>query len=343
MLATFLPGLIKRHAADIDITVVVREQYGELLFGNPSVDKILLVDSDGKLPRRFLRNRIKETQPDLCLDLQSTLASRLLTLGGGMPKTVRLRKETGKRYLMICGKSVTRSLSRRHVVESYFDAAQRCLAGEGVSLERSDMSPCVYLREKEVQQVRESFAGSGRFKGNGSSGLVFGVCPGSKWETKKWGAERFAALAERIVASYGAPVLVVGSDAERPELYRIKETVSSSARDAVIPFSGGLRDLACALSLCDVVVSNDSGLMHLAGAVGSRVVALFGPTVTGFGFAPWGGGNRVIGIQIWCRPCTLHGSRRCPLGHHKCMRLISPDNVLQVVSEVVTDAQRSPA
>ena len=77
-----------------------------------------------------------------------------------------------------------------------------------------------------------------------------------------------------------------------------------------------------------VVVSGDTGLMHLATAVGTRVVALFGPTVRQFGFFPYRSPSTVLEVALECRPCSAQGGPACPLGHHRCLLEILPEAVL---------------
>jgi heptosyltransferase-2 len=333
VLTTFLPALIKRHVPHLRISFVVREQYAELLFGNPAIDAILLADSDRRLSHSFLANRIRETDPDVCLDLQATLASRLLTARLGRLNSTRLRKDAIKRHVMIAGKALARSLEREHVVESYFRAARECLATRGVELTHDGLTPRIHLGSGERDATREALR-----LPVPDNGPVFAVCPGSKWETKRWGEERYAALAESLTERFDTTVLVLGSYEERSLLARVRETVGYPAAERVIPYAGGLRDLACALSFCTVVVSNDSGLMHLGAAVGSRILGIFGPTVPGFGFTPWGKGHNVIEHSLWCRPCTLHGNHRCPQGTHNCMKGIATESVLAAIEEMLRSA-----
>ena len=77
------------------------------------------------------------------------------------------------------------------------------------------------------------------------------------------------------------------------------------------------------LRAAQVAVSGDTGLMHLATAVGTRVVALFGPTVRQFGFFPYRSPATVLELALGCRPCSAQGGPACPLGHHRCLREIS--------------------
>ncbi|HEX9894642.1 MAG TPA: glycosyltransferase family 9 protein, partial [Gemmatimonadales bacterium] len=81
-----------------------------------------------------------------------------------------------------------------------------------------------------------------------------------------------------------------------------------------------LRASAALIERATVLVTNDSAPLHLAGAVGTPVVALFGPTVPAFGFGPTGAADRVVEVSgLACRPCSTHGPMVCPLGHHRCM------------------------
>jgi len=83
-------------------------------------------------------------------------------------------------------------------------------------------------------------------------------------------------------------------------------------------FAGDLATTAAALARSRAVLANDSGLLHLAAAVGRPVVAVFASTHPGLGFAPAGEGHRVFVRDLSCQPCTLHGRERCPWGHHRC-------------------------
>jgi len=82
-----------------------------------------------------------------------------------------------------------------------------------------------------------------------------------------------------------------------------------------------------------VLVTNDSAPLHLATAMRTPVIALFGPTITEFGFGPVRPGDVALGVELECRPCSSHGPRSCPLGHHRCMR----DLPVEVVTQAIED------
>jgi histidinol-phosphate phosphatase family protein len=94
-------------------------------------------------------------------------------------------------------------------------------------------------------------------------------------------------------------------------------------------------ELLTVFANADLVVANDSGLMHLASAVGTPVVAVFGPTHPSLGFAPQGQFDRVADVDEYCRPCSLHGKKPCFRDKHHCFERISPDRVAAEASEML--------
>ena len=83
-----------------------------------------------------------------------------------------------------------------------------------------------------------------------------------------------------------------------------------------------------------VLVTNDSAPLHFAQAVGTPTVAIFGPTIPGFGFGPRGPGDHALGVDgLACRPCSAHGPAACPLGHHSCMQSLAVETVLRAMEE----------
>jgi heptosyltransferase-2 len=155
------------------------------------------------------------------------------------------------------------------------------------------------------------------------------VAPGSIWGTKRW--PYYAELVKRLAR----PCIVIGSAADcdlADSIVTAEPTRAVSAAGAL-----GLRASASLISRAAVLVTNDSAPLHLATAVGTPVVALFGPTVPAFGFGPRRPGDLTLGVdQLPCRPCSKHGPERCPLGHHRCMRDLSVETVAAAVTAVLS-------
>ncbi|MEP6590572.1 MAG: lipopolysaccharide heptosyltransferase II [Gemmatimonadota bacterium] len=157
------------------------------------------------------------------------------------------------------------------------------------------------------------------------------LAPGSIWGTKRWG--KFPELA----AALDTFVVTVGG----PEDRALGESVVAAAKSGGVNAAGQLplRVSAALLGRATALVSNDSAPMHMAQAMGTPVVALFGPTVPSFGFAPRGPEDVVLEVDgLNCRPCSSHGPRVCPLGHHHCMTELELVRVLAALEPLLSPA-----
>ena len=141
--------------------------------------------------------------------------------------------------------------------------------------------------------------------------------------------ESFAALANRLWAGCGARVLVLGG----PEEIELAERVCAASGGAAVSLAGKdtLGTLPGILARLSVFVSGDTGPLHVAALAGVKTVSLFGPT-DHRRTAPRGEAHRLIRREIECSPCF---KRVCPLGHHKCMKEISPEEVAREVEDIL--------
>lgn len=159
---------------------------------------------------------------------------------------------------------------------------------------------------------------------------IAAVAPGAAHFTKRWPTEYWEMLTRSLVAQGYDVAVLTGSDL-RSEGAAI--AVAGGVNAATTDGSLGLQETAAVIRSAQVLVSGDTGLMHLATAVGTRVVALFGPTVRQFGFFPYRSRATVLELALECRPCSAQGGAKCPLGHHKCLREISPQMVLEALEQ----------
>jgi heptosyltransferase-2 len=164
------------------------------------------------------------------------------------------------------------------------------------------------------------------------------LAPGSIWGSKRWPyyPELAARLAER------AAIVVVGGPEDAGLAGEVAAAVARVGGRAV---SGcgqlTLRQAADVIRRAVVLVTNDSAPLHLAQAVATPTVAIFGSTVPAFGFGPRGPRDAVVELAgLPCRPCSAHGPATCPLGHHRCMKTVSVEDVLRAVEATGALAQR---
>ncbi len=178
-------------------------------------------------------------------------------------------------------------------------------------------------------------AADGWLAAHGVSARFIALAPGSIWGTKRW--PYYAELA----AGLDRPCVVVGGADDRS----LAEAILAAAPGRTVSAAGelGLRASAALIQRAAVLVTNDSAPLHLATAVGTPIVALFGPTVPDFGFGPRGAGDVTLGRDgLACRPCSKHGPATCPLGHHRCMRELAVATVAAALA-AITSAEESGA
>jgi heptosyltransferase II len=143
--------------------------------------------------------------------------------------------------------------------------------------------------------------------------VAFG--PGARWATKRWPPEHYAALANTLAAQ-GCSVVLVGGPPDVEVLAAFRRAMRAKVAVDLSPLP--LDALTAALARVQLLVTNDTGPAHLATAVGTPVLTLFGPTSP----VRWGPPvpGRALSRQLACSPCSNHGAQACPLGHHDCLR-----------------------
>ena len=152
------------------------------------------------------------------------------------------------------------------------------------------------------------------------------VCLGSEWETKIWPASRVAALVRLLVLRGFRPVLLGG-----PREREMAREVNCGSIDTT---GNSIGEALAILSMSALAVGGDTGLVHAARALGVPTVAVFGPTTPlVHSFGPR---QRAVSLGLDCSPCSAHGSRRCPLGHHRCLRDLDEGRVAAACEEVLT-------
>ncbi len=165
-------------------------------------------------------------------------------------------------------------------------------------------------------------------------GPFVALAPGSIWGSKRW--PYYPELAHRLAAR-GIAVAVIGGADDANLGSEIVAAAGAAGGPVAINTCGvfTLRQSAALIGQSALLVTNDSAPLHLATAMGTPTVALFGPTVTDFGFGPIRPGDLALGVEgLQCRPCSSHGPVQCPLGHHRCMRDLTVDAVIAAIEEL---------
>ena len=238
---------------------------------------------------------------DAWLELHRVPASRRVlhaAHGPGRPPVERVHKESLRRR----GLLLTSAAPPRHTwPERHLRAAQRLCARLSVAA----LPPASAVPALAPSAEPEP-------------GLL-GIVPGAQNPTKRWPLPRWLDLIGAW-RPHGAVRAFLG-----PDEGELAGPLADAGADLwPVP----LDRLRAGLSGCSVVVAGDTGPLHVAGALGRPVVALFGPTPVDAGFWVWGGRGTAIRTDLRCSPCSLHGGERCPRGHHRCLADLSASTVL---------------
>jgi lipopolysaccharide heptosyltransferase II len=172
-------------------------------------------------------------------------------------------------------------------------------------------------------------------------GAFVALAPGSIWGSKRW--PYYGELARQL-ADQVPVVLVGGQDDVGLGEEILRAATGGKGRQRVVNACGKLtlRQSAALIGRASALITNDSAPLHLATAMGTPIVALFGPTVTEFGFGPLRAGDVALGVEeLQCRPCSPHGPPQCPLGHHRCMRELTVEAVIAAIEELGALRRRS--
>lgn len=303
ILTTPLVRALRQRHPEAELTFVTKRALVPLVSDNPHLTRVVALEPDE--PVRSLARRLKAPAPTHGLDLHGSLRSRALRLLLPGQWTGYRKRKLARGWLISTkldwyGADVP-------VADRYFEAARN------LDVRPDGAPPEFTIGQQATARVDEWIRTEGL-------GQAFGVlAPGAAHATKRWPAAHWAALAGRLTARGVTPV-IVGGAADRGIAAQIQ-----GVRSAAGTFS--LQETGALLARARVVVSGDTGVMHMATGVGAPVVALFGPTVRQFGFMPYRGRAAVLERPLDCRPCSAMGTNRCPMGHHRCLDDITPVEV----------------
>ncbi len=310
LMTPLLRALRQRHP-EARITVVTKARFAPIFDRNPRVTEVIGWNEGGSL--RALGAALRPREFTHRLDLHGSLRSRALRwLAGG--RWSGYPKHRAARELLIRAKR-DGYRDRRPVAERYFDAARELDV-------RPDAGPLEFFLAAPALAGADGFLAAHRL---GTTRQLVALAPGAAHFTKRWPPHHWKALA-RLLIEAGNDVVVVGGTEDRG----VAEAVVAAGGERAASAAGGfdLAGSAALLKRSRALVSGDTGVMHLATAVGTPVVALFGPTVEAFGFFPYHAKAAVLQRELPCRPCSTHGTAACPLTHHRCLQDLQPDEVL---------------
>jgi len=321
------------------IAWVVEEEAEDLLSGHPSLDRVIVSRRKSWQKRFFKRGEfwstlrevgefirdLRRQDYDWVIDNHGLFKSGLLVFLSRGRRKIGYKRSPGiaeeGSYLFTNERYKPLDIER-HALERYLDL----IAQVGVRVDKPRLRfslPADSLRKMERVLVENGIC---------MHPLVV-IHPMAEWPTKLWPGERFASLAESLGEKRGASVVFTGSREDEKPVQEILRRINPSQKVLTLAGQTGLKELAGLYSLADLVVSTDTGPMHLAAAVNAPLIALFGPTAP-WRTGPYGNGHVILRKPLGCSPCF---KKKCE--SMECMNSLSVEEVLKAAEKKLRIAE----
>ncbi|MCX6155300.1 MAG: glycosyltransferase family 9 protein [Candidatus Kapabacteria bacterium] len=298
----------------------------QILNYSEAIDKVIIFDKrnshKGLKGIKILSDEIKSLKPDLILSPHRSMRSSLVNYFAKPKYSVSFNTS-----------SLSFLYDKKVKYHTNLHEIDRNLSLLSPFINNDDFSANKLIRNLSDVKIRVSkedidFVQNILRENNVDTDNFVTLSPGSVWETKKWPKENYIDLCILLTKQGFSPVLT-GSAADSELCEGIAD------KSGAINLSGmtTLIQSIVLLKLSRALISNDSAPAHLAGLVACPVIMIYGPTSPIFGFYPRGTKDIVLQDEkLECRPCAIHGGRKCPLGHFNCMKNISPEMVIDNLS-----------
>jgi heptosyltransferase-2 len=316
--------LIRELAKRGPVDVLVTPQGAAVLANNPDIRTVIPYDKRGTYGSALnLWQTVRELRTrrpyEAAYLAQGSFRSGLLAVMTGAKRRIGFASSTGR---ALYTHQLPYRPDRHHAERLWSLAMSEC----------ADPPTPDQVRPRLYPSDEDRLIVDRMLRRNGSLDEPFvALAPGSAWGTKRW--PYYVELARRT--SEHARIAIIGAKSDAPIADEISGAVPAGS---VINAVGELSLLASAelIGRAQAIVTNDSAPQHLASAMGTPTLTIFGPTVPEFGFGPLAERRAVAGLDgLSCRPCDRHGPQRCPLGHWRCMRELSPDYISSLLGEVL--------
>ena len=319
VLTTPVFAALRQALPQAKIAVLTKSQYQDIFANNPNINEILTLERQENLAN--LISRVRKNKYDLIIDLHSNLRSHVLGFAAGT-KVIHYDKQSFNRYALLHFKQGHTAL-QKSVVQRYLET----LGILGPLPGHPDTK--IYLTEKEIRVAQVSLEQYGIRPDD----LVIGLNPGAKWETKKWPLSNWLEFIN-LCQSKKLKLLLFGDSADQIFISKLLKE-AGDIRDTVINLAGktDLRQLCALIRQCRVLVTGDSGALHIAQALSVPVLVLLGPTVPEFGFIRSRRKDIILFKELPCRPCSLHGTNSCHRGDRLCLAGLSAKEVFESLLE----------
>ncbi len=319
ILTTAFVRQLRQSVPGACITYVTKREFGDLLRHNPHVERLIGYDSaTGVKGLTALREELAGTHWDAVFDLHNNQRSHWLSHQLNYKSIRRIDKNRVRRALLVYAK-----LNTFAAIPSIPERYRKVGEEWGV---KDDGGGLELFWPPELEERLDAVI-------PGDLPLI-ALAPGAGFYTKMWPLDYWRKLLPELLAKYPHRFVLIGGPDERKML----KPLEIDARVVNLAGKLSLLESAALIRRAGALICNDSGVMHMASAVGTPMVAVFGSTTRHLGFFPFRARVEILeNNHQWCRPCSHVGRPSCPLVHFNCMRAISPDRVQKALFRLLED------
>jgi len=321
LLSTPVIKALRKKNPDSYIAMMVSPGTKDIVEGNPYLDEVIIYDKDAKhkgwlKTLKFAKN-LKKKGFDIAIILHPTNRVHLVTYLAGIPRRLGYDRKLG--FLLTDKIPHAKQLGLKHESEYNFDLLKF------IGIEAHDSDLFMPIKDESELSVKKMFEGSGIKKND----RMLAIHPCASCPSKIWPAERFAQAADILAQKYGLKIVVIAG----PKDIARAQDVIKNMRSTVVDLSGkiSVSQLASVLKSCVLFISNDSGPVHMASALGIPVISIFGRSQPGLSpkrWGPTGKKSKVLHKQVGCIECLAHNCQK----EFACLKAIT-------VQEVVSTAE----
>jgi predicted lipopolysaccharide heptosyltransferase III len=323
VLITPLLNTLKQSFPHARIDALVNQNTQPVLSGHPCIANILSFDYDRaknfRYVLKFVRN-LRKQRYDTVIDLTRNDRSAFFTLMSGA--RLRIGYETSSLFRKLCCNMMVKSFfGRIHTADHHLRVA------EALGLTIPERHPFIAVSSESLKKVKMKLSAEGI-----SEDMPFVIIhPGARRRYKSWPLICFARLADRIIRTYQIPVILSGGTEDKAVCSNLLENMEENA--VCLAGEISLAELPALIKSALCLIGNDSAPVHIATAVNTPVIALFGPTLWESWY-PRRDHDKVIAAEFPCRPCG-HGQQDCPLGKDYCMSSIKIEEVWAAAADLI--------
>jgi lipopolysaccharide heptosyltransferase II len=314
-----LVQVLKENFPESKIDFLCIPKTSALLKNNPFINEVIAYDKKNSGFKEFkaLVKNLKKTKYDLLISPHRSFRTTLLVYLSSSGKTISFDK-TSLSFLYDVRVPYINNI---HEIQRNL----KLLEPLGIK-ENKIIRPELFPGKEESEKIDRLFTENNI----SNEEKIIAIAPGSVWMTKRFPADKFAKLCGLMKSIESKIILTGGAEDKTISEFILKNSDNKN----IINFTGDLTILESAelIKRSSLLITNDSASLHIGNAMGTKVIAIFGATVPAFGFFPYGNNDVVIETNgLPCRPCSIHGGDKCPIGTFVCMKNIKEEKIMEAV------------